>query len=59
MDYKIGQNFSRKKSEVVWTLDEVSDTEVKLSKKLPKDKVSNRTVAIKLFTKKWIFVAKK
>lgn len=59
MEFKIGQNFSRKKSSVVWTLDEISETEVKLSKKIAKDKVSNRTVAMKLFKARWVFVAKK
>lgn len=54
MEFKIGQECSRKKSSVVWKIVEVGEKEIKLERSLPKDKTSKRTVSLKLFTNRWI-----
>ena len=54
MEFKIGQNCSRKKSLVVWKIVKITDKEIELEKTVTKDKVVKRSVDIKLFTKRWV-----
>jgi len=54
MEFEIGQECSRKKSKVVWTITAVNKDNVVLEKDKAKDKKSTRTVSMKLFTNRWI-----
>lgn len=56
MEFKVGQNCSRKKSDVVWKIAEVDEETVRLEKPSKKENADalTKTMSIKLFSKRWI-----